>query len=109
MIARIYGIFSIKTEYFKSIDIIIMQNTSVLFQSKSSKLTFDLKGSSVNRLKKINIEHLIRKKYKNSPILKDTNFLMMQGFLRKDVINLDNNKKKQIFESLRKDSQFLCS
>ena len=31
LIARIYGILSIKTEYFKNIDIIIMQNTSLLF------------------------------------------------------------------------------
>jgi len=33
LIARIYGIFSIKTEYFKSVDIIIMQNTSLLYDN----------------------------------------------------------------------------
>ena len=33
---------------------------------------------------------------------------MLQGILKKDIINLDNKRKKQIFDNLKKDSEFLC-
>ena len=49
LIARIYGIFKIKTNYFDDMYLMIMQNTSVLHSFLNSILKFDLKGSSVDR------------------------------------------------------------
>jgi hypothetical protein len=49
LLARIYGIFTVKTNYFDPLDIIVMQNTVVLEDKKNQKITFDLKGSTVNR------------------------------------------------------------
>ena len=49
LIARIYGLFTIKTNYFESVDILIMQNTANLFHKKRKLLSFDLKGSVIDR------------------------------------------------------------
>ena len=52
LLARIYGIFTIKTKFFEPLDIIIMQNTCNPNNKKNDKLTFDLKGSTVGRATK---------------------------------------------------------
>lgn len=49
LIARIYGVFTIKTNIFKSIDFLIMQNTAKSISSKSSSLVFDIKGNTRKR------------------------------------------------------------
>ena len=49
LLARIYGIFTIKTDYFDPLDVIVMQNTSILKNKKNDKLSYDLKGSYVGR------------------------------------------------------------
>lgn len=79
LLARIYGIFTIKTDYFDPLDIILMQNTSQLRNKSNDKLIFDMKGSTINRkvgfgpsenkfwLKKLNCKKC----------LKDLNYLEM--------------------------------
>lgn len=49
LLARIYGIFTIKTPLINSIDLIILQNTAHLYKSNNKIYEFDLKGSSVGR------------------------------------------------------------
>tara|TARA_B110000285_G_scaffold202767_1_gene238328 strand:- start:111 stop:452 length:342 start_codon:yes stop_codon:yes gene_type:complete len=49
LIARIYGIFTIKTNVFKSIDFLIMQNTAQSICSESINLVFDFKGNTRKR------------------------------------------------------------
>lgn len=71
-------------------------------------MVFDLKGSSISRMVNFNLKKLARKQLKNIPILKDTNFLQLQEFQNIDLIKLDNQKKKEIFQDLKKDSEFLC-
>ena len=58
LLARIYGIFSIKTELFKSLDIMVMQNTSLILDKKTKKISFDLKGSLVDRYIKYDINNI---------------------------------------------------
>lgn len=45
LLARIYGVFSLKTNVFNHLDIIVMQNTIRMRDAKNSKMVFDLKGS----------------------------------------------------------------
>ena len=52
LLARIYGIFTIKTKFFEPLDIIIMQNTCNPNNKKNDQLTFDLKGSTIGRATK---------------------------------------------------------
>ena len=49
LIARVYGIYTIKTNYFDPVDIIVLQNTSNLSSKTNDRLTFDIKGSTINR------------------------------------------------------------
>ena len=46
LLARIYGLYTIKSSVFSPLDIIIMQNTTMLHNKSSDKLTFDIKGST---------------------------------------------------------------
>lgn len=55
-LARIYGIFSIKTAFFASVDVILMQNTFRYFNKPGLKYKFDLKGSLINRWSKYSIQ-----------------------------------------------------
>ena len=48
LIARIYGIFTLKSEYFDPIEVMIMKNTAFASEG-NSKMTFDIKGSTMNR------------------------------------------------------------
>ena len=50
LIARIYGIYTIKTNAFADVDFLVMQNTVRMSHPKNSKMVFDLKGSTTNRL-----------------------------------------------------------
>ena len=49
LLARIYGIFRIKTRYFATLIVIVMQNTSKFLNKHKMKYHFDIKGSLVNR------------------------------------------------------------
>lgn len=49
LIARIYGVFTVKTDQFKSIDVMVMQNTAKLDYKKGKSYIFDLKGSTIDR------------------------------------------------------------
>ena len=49
LLARIYGLFTIKTNYFVNVDIMIMQNTGNLFVKNNRTYSFDLKGSLIDR------------------------------------------------------------
>ena len=69
LLARIYGVFTIKTSHFPDLDFVIMQNTVKLFNKANSKLTFDLKGSKTKRWVKVSASDI------HSKVLKDMNFL----------------------------------
>jgi hypothetical protein len=49
ILARIYGVFTLKTNVFSPVDFILMQNTAKLANQVNPKMTFDLKGSSISR------------------------------------------------------------
>ena len=52
LLAKIYGIYNIKSPLIKSVDIIVMQNTAILHKNENKLLEFDLKGSIVGRYSK---------------------------------------------------------
>ena len=67
LLAKIYGVFTINTEFMKKVHVMLMENTMQIKSSKNLLFVFDLKGSSVDRKTK--------GKTKPSTTLKDTNFL----------------------------------
>ena len=53
LLSRVYGIFTIKTNIFKKMDFLIMQNSAQTFSDNSNTLVFDLKGNTRKRKFKI--------------------------------------------------------
>ena len=53
LIAKIYGVFTIKSNVFKSVDVMIMENTSYKKKAKNQSVKFDLKGSLYKRVTRI--------------------------------------------------------
>jgi 1-phosphatidylinositol-4-phosphate 5-kinase len=65
LLARIYGIYTIRSNRFRPIDVLVMENTA---QTQSKRYSFDLKGSLHNR----------RAPFRKGKIFKDLNMLEMQ-------------------------------
>jgi hypothetical protein len=53
LLARIYGLYQIKTNIFDSMTVIVMQNTLQMKKLKNPSATFDLKGSKIGRYVKL--------------------------------------------------------
>ena len=53
LLVRIYGLYTLKSSLFGPIEIILMQNTAIFKDKQNSKLSFDLKGSTIGRYKKL--------------------------------------------------------
>lgn len=49
MLSRIYGLYSIKTNIFGPLTVIVMENTAVMYDSENGKMKFDIKGSTIGR------------------------------------------------------------
>ena len=69
LLARIYGLFTIKSNHFSDLDFIVMQNTVQVLDKSNERLTFDMKGSSTNRYVRAYQSDI------NHKVLKDNNFL----------------------------------
>jgi len=49
LLARIYGLFAIKTQYFDNLFVMVMQNTYLSTPNIDCSLKFDMKGSRISR------------------------------------------------------------
>lgn len=49
LIAKIYGIFTVRMDQFEPIHVMIMQNTIPAIENTELQYVFDLKGSQINR------------------------------------------------------------
>jgi hypothetical protein len=72
LLARIYGVFTLKSAEYNEVNVMIMQNTAHVRRKSSQKIQFDLKGSFVGRTTKISSD--IRKLWDEKRIFKDCNF-----------------------------------
>lgn len=111
LLARIYGMYTINTNVFEPLDIIIMQNTKYQSERKSAELTFDIKGSTHKRLTK-GIHPNEYKRWLNgkssNKIMKDLNFLKLQKDSNQDLIRIDDYDQTALRDQIVKDSLFLC-
>ena len=78
LLARIYGIFTIKTPLINSIDLIILQNTADFFKINNKFYEFDLKGSTVGRYTNC-LNYFL--KFNVQKTLKDKNLAEIQQIL----------------------------
>lgn len=116
LLARIYGIFKIETNYFAPVHIMIMQNTCFEVKRRTQcKLTFDIKGSTVDR----NVKCLYRtskhrqltcyQKCRVQRVLKDINYCELNKESKRNIIRLSSKNIKFLNDILRADSKFLQS
>lgn len=88
VLARIYGLFRIKTNVFGQVNVILMQNTVFMKDNSNNRVTFDLKGSLLGRQLKLGPtdQKFWRKGFHFKKVLKDVNFIEMQKDHSTEVI-----------------------
>jgi 1-phosphatidylinositol-4-phosphate 5-kinase len=100
LLAKIFGVFTVKTGSTNEVHLMLMENTLQLKNPDGLKYIFDLKGSLVDRK--------ISGKISSSTTMKDVNFLLATesnpGF-----INLGNNTRKKLLHVIKADVDFLAS
>jgi len=72
LLARIYGVYTIDCKFFDPVNVIVMQNTSMLINPGMKKYAFDLKGSKDKRSTKFNLMKLDKFNDKEKMIDKGT-------------------------------------
>lgn len=98
LLSKILGIFTVETESFSSVHIMLMENTVRLKDPNQLRYIFDLKGSTVDRV--------VGGKTKNSTTLKDLNFIVTKKSL-KMLTSLDKKTCRKLVRAMRKDLEFL--
>lgn len=101
LMARIYGIYSIKMEGMTSVYLILMAFTKKC-DDRYVKRVFDLKGSMINREEKGKM-----KNFKNTKTLKDVNFLSMQK--EEHCLLFQSDDIRHIVQQMGKDVALLCN
>lgn len=109
LLARIYGIFTIKTKFFAPLDIIIMQNTCNPVNKKNDKLTFDMKGSTVGRQAKFDKEEerFWLKQLNQKRCLKDLNYVEINRDFDQRFMTLNKEQYDSLEWLIKLDSIFL--
>ena len=83
--------FTIKTDIFAPIDIIIMQNTIYRKSNEDNLLVFDIKGNTRNRKlgpKDIGKKKFWKKKLHHKAVMRDLNFLEIDKDLKGELVNI---------------------
>ena len=103
LLARIYGVFTIKTNIFAPMEVIVMQNTVQTQSPNSEKLTFDLKGSTIHRYTHVKEQDFINQ----SRVLKDLNFMEINKAMNYTLLQIHSSTKSTLQSILDLDSTFL--
>jgi hypothetical protein len=92
MLARIYGIFTFKTDSFVPMNVMIMENTARV-QRNSKMMKFDLKGSSIGRYSVVKREkpHFWRTSLDCHKVLKDKNFMEINNDTDNSLLSLNRS------------------
>lgn len=94
LLARIYGVFTVKKEKIQPVHLILMGNTVKLHgKGENLKHMFDLKGSFVNRCVKMD------KSYKPSAALKYTNLLELKK--SDNILRFQEEDREQIMRTIK--------
>lgn len=110
LLARIYGLFTIKTNVFKSVNVIIMQNTVILTNKAKPRMSFDLKGSSAGRYTTFSkTEHnwWLNMKLGHKKVMKDNNFREINNDFNNQLLKFTGEQKRIYDEIIFADSMFL--
>ena len=90
-LARIYGVFTIRTNSFASVDILVMRNSMREMDQTNQSITFDIKGSlqgRIVRFPKSEDGWWLRGRVGHKKCLKDKNFLKINYDLDQNLIDI---------------------
>ena len=107
ILARIYGLFSIQTNVFGPLDVIVMQNTAHVLNSKKKQFQFDLKGSTAGRYTHFDQKQKWHLNSSCSSVLKDLNFLEINKAVP-SLMKFSDLQQTTISETIEEDIKFLC-
>ena len=96
LLARIYGVYTIKMEEVEPVHLILMGNTKKS-NDKNIVHVFDLKGSMINR-------EVFGENLKNTATLKDINLLNLKN---KNLLQFREEDQVQLMKNLKKDAKML--
>jgi 1-phosphatidylinositol-4-phosphate 5-kinase len=90
LIAKIYGLFSIRTSMYAPMDFVVMENVSRLNNQENFKVTFDMKGSTFRRYANLQNKQkqFWKRKLDCSGVLKDLNFLEISKAIGNKLLDL---------------------
>lgn len=96
MIAKIFGIFTVRMDQFEPIHVMIMQNTIPVVENTVLQYTFDLKGSQINRevLKEVSNKDIIKNGPTGGQVLKDLDYVRLEEI--KQFYNLSSSDNARI-------------
>jgi len=106
LLTRIYGIFTIKSQYFDPVDLIIMRNTAYV-ENQNEKMVFDIKGSTKGRLTKLPDKRFSKVNFNQNSVLKDLNFLKINKDWDNTLLQLSRDDRDKLLSNIKKDSEFL--
>ena len=106
LLARIYGLFTIKTKYFIKLNVMVMQNTFIESPNHRNAIKFDLKGSrdgrrsknvlsrwSMGRVERAKTEEEFFRCYETNKILKDINFIQINDQVKRIQLSATQSAK----------------
>lgn len=102
-ICRLYGLFAVQLPGLKKVYFMLMEN-GIRANKKQKFLTFDLKGSEIDRFVKVKEQSEISKE-----VLKDVNLIKLlrsHNPLYEGAINLRDTERKSIFDIIANDANF---
>lgn len=110
LLARIYGMFSLKTNVFSQVDLIVMQNTTSTMNNNNPRVIFDLKGSQVSRYVSLPQGEMTiwKSSFNQKKVLKDLNFLEIENSLDQEFILLERHDAQHLAYMVENDARFLA-
>jgi hypothetical protein len=100
LIARIYGIYTVKKKGYHKVNLMLMGNTLRWQNSADKYRTYDLKGSTFDRFVKTDCTS------NPNTTLKDVNFLNNQRELQE--INLSEKQIRLLNQQIKRDTEWLA-
>ena len=101
--------YTIKSNIFDDLNVMIMENTSIMTNPLNKKMIFDMKGSTEQRKSSFPLKYrqFWHKTLNYSKTMKDMNFVEINKYTGNSLIDLNDIEIEKINEIIQNDQRFL--